>query len=806
MSAISGGDATIIRTNSAVKDMYLNIFPATTTYGEADVTSSPTYPIDEIAITSLTGTWSANGDMFVRILDSTETVVKYEGTVRKVSTTVLYVSRMQDGDTGTAQEYGQSIIAGDKVKVYAVYVPRSFLSFLDGSGIFYKRSDLEYDATYADFDRQTRYGFPQPNMGAHVHEVIDPIAGTATFTMSASASTDFEAGALSYLWTLPSGVSFVAPSVNTDATVTLEADPGHYVIRCRVTNGTTTFFRNGKRHVWITDNDTVKTFNEQFAVTAIENDTQDRDGRSLSFTVEATRGTDLSAYLYAGAPTMLTYGHDFTGDQWEAIDAVTAGVLVEKFYGYIRKYEQIKTEAESVDTYRVFVESPLKYFATLPIATQSLVAKTTPTEWNEIYTGLSHIAYVTKYLLDFHAPMLTELHDFDYADLTSFSKKFWETKGGDLYTALKSIVSQCVGASIGCKSDGSMLIRRNGAFESDAWRSANVTQWTWTDSDIVEELSYDRDPIMQFGQTRGAGFVTGTSANPTAVSAIASVLAQSQGIGQAEMTGFIGASSDDIRDRVGHYHQFINTPTKAVSFETREGHDFIEPALMEWHAMAVTGYDPLDTGILEGNYKTLPLSVTRFWEFGDTGISKRLTVTLVPETKGKRAPLEPTTVRGVTFNPTWCYTWDFTVDNGDWTAYNGTGATYSAGVGWNSADLSIFGFNQRIVAINKSFSSRVLTSVSFTYNLTKGTYDSAGYGALQIFVEGFATIANIANPSVSSGTGVVYTASGLSQNATNLFFSIASSIRTTASYSGSCRITSITVQGLGSNPFGSSNC
>src|SRR5690606_8889534 len=112
--AISSDNAAIIRRpSSAIDPCYLCIYPLTVA-GTALVNGAPDYdsPVYELAIDGASTDFEANTDRgaFVRITDPSTGAIKYEGTLRRPPTaSLLSIEAIRDGDTGTAQLFGQSI-------------------------------------------------------------------------------------------------------------------------------------------------------------------------------------------------------------------------------------------------------------------------------------------------------------------------------------------------------------------------------------------------------------------------------------------------------------------------------------------------------------------------------------------------------------------------------------------------------------------------------------------------------------------------------------------------------------------------
>src|SRR5690606_23405258 len=138
--------------SGAIDPCYLCIYPLTVA-GTALVAGAPDYdsPVYELAIDGASTDFEANTDRgaFVRITDPSTGAIKYEGTLRRPPTaSLLSIEAIRDGDTGTAQLFGQSIADNDVVTVYTAHGIGASLSYLAEDGTLYKRRQLAFDTAY----------------------------------------------------------------------------------------------------------------------------------------------------------------------------------------------------------------------------------------------------------------------------------------------------------------------------------------------------------------------------------------------------------------------------------------------------------------------------------------------------------------------------------------------------------------------------------------------------------------------------------------------------------------------------------
>ncbi len=643
MPEIAAPDLEIIRfPYTGITDFFINI-PLPTEICRAEIETTPTdYPLADLPVINTSLNWDDGIEsMLVRIYDDTETILKFEGILRRNNEADLVrIAGIQKGDTGIAREFARSIQAEDIVIVYDVRIPKSFISRIDpDTEELLKRWDVEFNLTTPP----TEVPKPQPNMGSHQCEKVNPTTGVATFVLSAVDSFSWNGNSLDFEWELPAGLTITVGTVNDD-TITVEADPGEYNVVCRVEDSVTGEIKRGYRYIFAVDGDDYEAFSQRYAVTAIDSDDHSTLGRSLNITVKIDSTVDVNELLYTGSPVLMTYKHLFSEDAWVTVETPTEGTLIENYIGFIRRFEQIARDPTTgIDTYVIYVESALQYYAALPMPGQTVTAVASPSKWSEVATALANVGYwVFGYLADFQAPVISQLIDMYPGDFDAFEKAGFSSRGGDLLAALREGAGLVTAGNIGCTSDGRIYLKRHGCYEDDDYRDNDIAEtMTLEPGDLgVTELKYNRDHIMQYGETEGGGFVTGTTTPPTTHTARAALYAQAQGAGIQRMDDFVGLNQGDIQDRVGHHHNFTNSPTKATPFPLAPGMDVFDPVRMEWVRTDLISLDPSEQQILN-NKRWLPVSVSRTWSFEPNGITKQVTVTMHPETKGERAPLKP---------------------------------------------------------------------------------------------------------------------------------------------------------------------
>jgi len=157
-----------------------------------------------------------------------------------------------------------------------------------------------------------------------------------------------------------------------------------------------------------------------------------------------------------------------------------------------------------------------------------------------------------------------------------------------------------------------------------------------------------------------------------------------------------------------------------------------------------------------------------------------------------------------TITPTWDHYFDFTSGQEGFSIYNtglisGTRGIYSAGLGFDASN-NRSGAYRRSVDIRQSFTTRTITQMILTYDLVKGSYNAVENG-IELRASGVGIVLANNSGSFVNGTDLTLDTGAMSQPATELQIGIVTSRQSTASYSGSARIKSLYVTGLGSDPF-----
>lgn len=785
MPAISTDNGNITRRASAAVDpIYFNVFPLVEV-ATAKVNGTPDFTarVNTLTVDTTSVNWlsATRRGQVVRVFDLSGVMV-FEGVSRRVPTsTTIPIAAMREGDTGTAQQFGQTIADNYDVKVYSAIVPSAMLSYIDEDGVLYKRDDIEHDDSYP----QSQYPYPHARFGTHRHSrVVEGASATLSFTDN---SYDFAGDALSRVWAEPSTWTQTV-GTSTSASVTYTAPAGNYIMRLQSirTGGVEeTDDYNAFRYIFVTDgpDGDNPAFSDLFNV-QVRDIVQDRVGCTITAEIKCDAGdeTTLLTYLYPGAFCLMQETPKFSADGYATEGTPTAGIVYE-VTGHLRSYERVAVDPYGVQTWLVKFESAMTYCASLPIPTQVFRRSTTPVEWYEVHPDLLDVGGM-MYISLVYSTEVPRLYDLYFEDVRGAQIPYAEFDKGSILNGFQQLMQRVTGGNIGSVASGAIYARRSGSHEDDTYRNALATVWTWSASDIDGGVDYRRDPIYKVGQLTGAGAVAGTALSPLVYRAQAGYLAASQGLDtSATMPGFIGSDQTDIQERVGHEYQYRNRAITDFTFVALGNRDVADPALMEWHKFSIDSYVPLDDTTFSTSRRWLPNTVTRTYEYTPTGVKKRVVISAIPETKGKAAPLLPTKATGAILGPVEAnvtpgdeldscetltgvtgadgFIHDFTGGTESWVVNSTGSATYSAG--WSSVLISFGYVRENSAYIKRSWSNApggwTVIRIEITYTATLGAgekllqvRDRFGSGAQSIFQ----------TTELSAGTDNVYVWTGSS--------------------------------------------
>lgn len=588
----------------------------------ADVNqSSFGYPLAEIDMDNRTGTW-ANVEIghYYQIVDGSGNVVT-TGVVRKLpTTTVFYFSALYHGDPGIAQRIGREIGDNFTIIVYDFYPIWSMLSQIR-NGVFYKRWDVAYAS-------DTVQPNPVCNIGGWRWALVDTDTDEAQFIFSAADSFSWFGGGLTFLWTLPAGVTLVSGTL-TSATITVSVPVGFHKLICVVTdtNGKTA---RGMRPIWVKTRDqTEKAFSGTRAIVSAS-DKQSVSGRQISFTID---GALTNTLLHRGAAVVMGESPTFNGV------ALDPGIYTDTYVGFVtgtNKTGHWKRKTSAIDTV-----SPFLFASNAPMVPQALIETASTARWIDVPTGFGNPSFAAWYVLAYHCPNFLLLFDFHKLTDSSPPRKHQIAINADSVAGQLTEVSAFVGGTIGSASDGSLFFSRDPNLEDNSFRNALDARCDIIAQDVLDQIEYPESYPTPTGQLTVYGWVITDADEVTAWGAI-SGRAQGQGPARTGGNTFIVSSTDELRDKVGHAIQKMNHPTPEYRIKINRNMDIFDPArhARAWFNLNIPAkYDPYGVGY---SGRAQVKQVDRNWRILKDGlVLKDITVTFTPETFGQRGDLLP---------------------------------------------------------------------------------------------------------------------------------------------------------------------
>ncbi len=627
-----------------VKGVQVNTFPKIT-IASGSVGSTPStasYPLAQLEIST-----DGNQDLIkqgMMVEFSRDGVIYYRGTVRKDysldTPNTLFIGGISVGDGGIlGLTTPLRFASGDSYTVYATRTPFSFWSRISPTD---SRALKKWDENvrYEDAPALSKNAFPRPvvNLGAWQRGVVDSNTGYARLTHSASASTVWRGTGFTVEWTLPAGATLVSGYNLDDVTIEVDYEEGAHIIECEVTEvggANPARKRKGYRYVWAIS-DTYQDTSNQEAI-EIEQDEQDERGRTVVLRV--TGATDPTETWFIGAPVLMTSQVEFSDDMWET--SVSVPEANRSFAGYVSQIGSVQSDGQ-VYSFSVTVVNLMTFLDnTLPIATQVLNNASNANRWYRTVPVIGNLSYFCYYLLEYHAPFVMDLHDFDASALAEFKRPSYSIDKGSIYRALQEAAGLCLGATVGVTSEGKVLFKRNPSVENSTYINALGIRTTVDADWVAENLSYERTDTPSALDVEGAFTITQT--DPLQVRAfVARARYGAQGLGNTEpvATDFIALSKEDGRERVGRWLSVINSPVKALQIRTTGVQDVFDPCEDHVYTVQLDDYDAYNTGLLNSTSWVVK-SVTREWDNSDTWIILRLVVQFAPITRGQRAKIVP---------------------------------------------------------------------------------------------------------------------------------------------------------------------
>lgn len=531
-----------------------------------------------------------------------ETSVRYSGTISDSSIPIREIA--------TAEF---TLSASDVVKVYNTPVLTDKL--------------VEANATFSpdglSYTNQNTVIAPIANSGGHWAGFVD--AGQTYATVATAGGGSFtvdpdSGGTITHLWTLPTGVAFQAGSANTDASPTLEANVGYYVVTHTVTDSSNSATWTQYLLIRVYD---ASTRPVECVVEAIDGD-QDT---GWSGRVRVFSGAAISDIPDRSLVAVFV-DETINGSAASYGNRITSRSHI-KLLGFLRRDENEGDATDDALTFEII--SPWARLQEIPGFSKALERYSSTAGWNYVQ-GLTTKRAIIQ-ILRWYSNW-TEFFDLAFNTYTDYDyPAFFIEKATPL--AQIQEIADATDARVTGDRTGAMLIHTRPELVALASRSSLTTTITLTDDDrITYRFARDHFKTMEVLECRGYVGATTTSGavsifarypgvpgRGALATAIERLIAGSQ-TNLNSRCGLRGAAADGVFiDSDGLYHRAVE-----LELELPGSYDVFDPAYQEW--IAFTG--------AAGNRRALDLSDYRFILRGVsvqyTGGTARTTLRLVSET------------------------------------------------------------------------------------------------------------------------------------------------------------------------------
>jgi hypothetical protein len=507
-----------------------------------------------------------------------ETSVRYSGTISD--------SNLPIREVATAEF---TLSAADVVKIYNTPVLTDKL--------------VESSATFAPdgitYVAQNTTIAPITNSGGHWAGFVDAGQTYATVVTSGGGSFTVDpdsGGSITHLWTLPAGVAFAGGSANTDASPTLQADVGYWVVSHRVTDtsNSATWTQYVLLRVYST------------AIPPVECVVESIDGDLDTGWGGRVRVFNNAAIADIPDRSLVCVFVD------ETINGATAsyGNRIAsrshmKLLGYLRRDENEGDAQDDTLTFEIL--SPWARLQEIPGFSKALERYTSTTGWNYVQSLTTKRAIIQ--ILRWYSNW-TDFFDLAFNTYTDYDyPAFFIEKATPLAQLIE--LADATDARVTGDRTGALLVHTRPELVALASRSSLTTTITLTDDDRVR-YRFSRDHFKTVDTLECRGFTAATTSaaavpifsrypgvpgRGAVVTSIDRLIAASQS-NLNDRCGLRGAAVDGVFiTSAGLYHRAVD-----LELTLPGAYDVFDPAYQEW--VAFTG--------AAGNRRALDLSVYRF--------------------------------------------------------------------------------------------------------------------------------------------------------------------------------------------------
>jgi hypothetical protein len=433
--------------------------------------------------------------------------------------------------------------------------------------------------------------------------------------------------------------------VTTDATITVEYEPGFHIICCDVTAINEPDANDqhlwAYRYIWVVD-DTYRDFSDQYAVEIINDSTTENEGREMQFRIDA----DAASLLYVGAPALFTFSMRHGEDYDIEGTANEADWHSQQFSGYITEFTAVEDDGD-VAFVEITVSSPLRLMQKEGIAPQMVVVDDgSANDWTKTIAAHMNLKWFIHWLIAHHMSAILILHDYDPTDMDDWEDVAFKTDRGSVWDAIQAAAAYCKGGRVACTWDGTIVARRDLRYEittvNDTYLDA-LDSYTLTGDDIADKINYAFSPLRTTYETRGEYFIAATTAPLTARLTHSSPYAPGRGVRSAKTAAYLALSNLDGRARTGQADMIENLPVKEQGFKLASyfGAEFYDPAYRQYYVTDLTAYDPMGRD-LHNNGQWVLKETSLAWGINDETQEWKFeaVIKLMPIPRGIRAKRE----------------------------------------------------------------------------------------------------------------------------------------------------------------------
>lgn len=444
------------------------------------------------------------------------------------------------------REFSQAtldLIAGDTFKVYNEY--RLHDKLVAAQSDF--PPDMQFYATLDPGDEPE----PVANSGGDWAGMVDNY-GTSTeltyATVTMTGSTSFTVyptgGSMTHLWTLPTGVTFAPGSASTDASPTLRATVGTYVITHEVTDVASGRARKSHPSIRVHDGSSLP---HRVLITTYEGSAEN----GWNWEVEIVAGAVDFTTIPDGCKVIL-WGRERLNGSWQSFRNASPGRSHILGVGYVARDTSNGSGEDGVHRVSFEVISPLERLRQIKSYSKVMLEDANPDSWSEI-TSLGVLRGILQ-ILQFYtmwceagfdtivdSALLDERYPALFVDANNFFDQMME-------------LARAIDARLIVDRSGRLSLHTHPAYIPLANRAAVTVALTLADADILD-YEWTRDHFPKVTQMKVSGISGGATGN-TEVFALYPGKAAGEGIDAPEIARLILDATDpqdDINERAGRY-------------------------------------------------------------------------------------------------------------------------------------------------------------------------------------------------------------------------------------------------------------